>query len=128
MAEGVERFEPDHDYEEMEAAPSGDWVRYSDYETLEAAFDKQTRTAWRLEREVEEASDRIVDARDQARQQVLEEVEAWVNRRTDELDAHPSDQSEEGEARLGMLAEFRDLLATLDSSREQGKEVEGDGR
>lgn len=77
MAEEVDRFDSATVFERG----NGDFVRYSDYKKLEAAFEKQTRTAWRLEREVEEASDRIADARDQARNQERQRIQEALAKR-----------------------------------------------
>jgi hypothetical protein len=124
MAEGVDRFEKPTYVRNapMQPNPGGFWVRYSDYEKLEAEFKDWPHWKQTLERDIR----KLEAQRDQARQEVLEEVAAEFEKRaTIQHDLAVECLEREGKlAHLGledgltMAAAHCRSLATLDPSGE----------
>jgi hypothetical protein len=125
MAEGVERFSENPKCSHtMPRSPTGRWVGYSDYEKLEAEAQIEREGRQRAEGE----RDRLEAQRDQARQEVLEEVRKYAEKRRDDcnegaLRLNPSTQlGREHSAEARAFGSVVNFLATLDPSGEQGEE------
>jgi hypothetical protein len=59
----------------MEADQHGQWVRYSDYEKLEAVLEKRDRELQMMDYERAKEADRADQARNQERQRIQEALE-----------------------------------------------------
>src|ERR1700759_320525 len=136
MAEGVERFEvsepeerggPLHPYVEtpMDSDPQGDWVRYSDYESLDASYADMKRARAIALRERDNAREKRDQARNQERQRIQEALEGLAAEFTDRSRVRPGETDESMGEKIAYeeaAREVRDKAVSLDTLDPSGEE------